>query len=134
MISKVDPILGMSLNDDAEEVSFDNGTNNPFMQYGGAEEEIKERKPSKRATGKASSSETRESRDSRGASSGNGNGAHQQASSSSSSRPRSAARRRDDAESSGSGMIGNEGVGRTIKSEASIDRDAYPTARGLIRK
>ncbi len=94
MVSRVDNVMGMALNDDAEEVTFANaesGTPNPYLFYsadeanavqnssvGSAVEEKKKKRPS--GTGNSSSN-------------GGGSSAGREQSSSS-SRPKSASKKR----------------------------------------
>lgn len=90
MVSRVDGVLGMSINDDAEEVSFSNSeaaTGNPYLHYSpddavsaGGGEEKRSKSASKKATSAASSS----SSSSAAASSSSGQ----------SSRPKSATKKR----------------------------------------
>ncbi len=96
MTSRVDGVLAMSINDDAEEVSFANSeaaTGNPYLHYspdeavgGGGEEKRSSKSSSKRAATSAGSS-------SAGAASSSGAGSNS-SSSGQSSRPKSATKKR----------------------------------------
>jgi kinesin family protein 3/17 len=119
--SRVDSILGMNLNDESEEVSFDIGstTTSPFMQYNGDDDDRTSKDKSKSKRSSKPTAEVRESKDTRDSRSIVKEG-----------RPKSASRKREDNDVPSSG----ESISRVIKSEPSFDKDAYPTARGLIRK
>jgi hypothetical protein len=153
MTSRVDQVLGMSLNaDDGEEVIFaDSGIPAPYLQYtaeqGGPsaasdDRSVKGDKSSRPKTGKkkTGSSGDRADRDrdrdrerdrgdrdrDRGASASATAGSQ-----GGSSRPKSASRRRDEG-ASGNGSGRDDGYG--VKAKSAFEEDDYPMARGLIRK
>jgi uncharacterized membrane protein YgcG len=147
MMSRVDPVLGMSLNaDDGEDVTFagDNGIGNPYLQYSADTSDARSvaqgaDKPSKsKGTKKSSSSSSASSKSSSaavapergGGSSSSGGGGGASSSSSSSSRPKSASRRREGEQTS---KVSAEDPYRQYSSGRQAEEE-YPSARGLIRK
>ena len=113
MVSRVDPILGMSLNDESEEVTFDGmlPANSHSPPNDSSEMDEKDRNRVKRSS--KASSEVRESKEGR--------------SSGREGRPKSASRRREDSDIASYDL-------RNGKGDSYNDKDSYPTARGLIRK
>ena len=113
MVSRVDPILGMSLNDESEEVTFDGmlPANSHSPPNDSSEMDDKDKNRVKRSS--KASSEVRESKEGR--------------SSGREGRPKSASRRREDSDIASYDL-------RNGKGDSYNDKDSYPTARGLIRK
>jgi hypothetical protein len=127
MVSRVDAVLGMNLNDEAEEVSFDHaaqgaGNGGQYLNYGGGNDDDSSRERTKNNSRRVKASAGGEVRESRG-------------SSASSSRPKSASRRREEADASGGvAYSSNESNPRPSRTDSYDKHDPYPTSRGLIRK
>ena len=138
MVSRVDAVLGMSLNnaDDGDDITFsaDNGIGNPYLQHTNDGTE-KEKDNSAAAGGEKKKSSKKSKSGSEKTSSGaGGSSSNGTSSSGGASRPKSAARRRENENSSEPTSLSGSSSGRGMQSGFGRGEEEYPSAKGLVRK